>query len=566
MIKNNIIILLYMSTLVHENTDLTISDQRIIDFYNKNKQINFQKVNLLYIDLLENVINTSMDTPSIVNQIMVTLGTHNRDLGNILNVVNNSSENHKNELLNIKNIYSLTTQNIKNDIDGLKNVITNLSSFITNKLYETKDNYIKELKDTLKNTDSNSILNISSTVEKNNTLLIDKIMLILNDIIPKSHNKQYEDIISIFKNDMIASLDKIKNNNPDNAVDKISNLVDNKYNSLVFNIQDNMMKYISQSEDRLNNNISQIKDISNKNTIVQDQINNELSTYLSKYKTSASKGTFSENHLYNIIDKAFPSSELTNTSNFTGMGDMVLKRKNKIPILFENKDYTNNVKSDEVDKFIRDITKNEFNGIFISQHSGIIGKEHFQIDIHNKNILIYIHSCDYDIDKINLAINTIDTLSDKLIDNNSDNSSISNDMIKNINIDYQTFLTNRENLLNGFKDNYKKTLEIFNHLKLPSIEKYLSNHFADMKKNKLLCTHCKIYESDNRRSMARHTNTCKKNKNYDQLLETIEPTDSTEYIENNTTQSPITQSPTTQSHTTQAIPHKTKSKKNKTLL
>ena len=48
---------------------------------------------------------------------MVTLGTQNRELGNILNVVNNSSENHKNELLNIKNIYSLTTQNIKNDID-----------------------------------------------------------------------------------------------------------------------------------------------------------------------------------------------------------------------------------------------------------------------------------------------------------------------------------------------------------------------------------------------------------------------------------------------------------------
>jgi hypothetical protein len=395
-----------MSTTVHTQNakiDLTVSNQRIIDFYNKNTQIDFQKVNLLYIDLFENIINTTIDTPSIVNQIMVTLGTQNRDLGNLLSVVNSSSEIHKNELQNIKNMHSLTSQNIKNDIDGLKNIITNLSSVITNKLYETKDNYIKELKDTLRNTDSNSILTISSTVEKNNTLLIDKIMLILNDIIPKSHNKQYEDIISIFKNDMLVSLDRIKNNNPDNAVEKISTLVDNKYNSLVFNIQDHMMKYISQSEDRLNTNILQIKDISNKNTIVQDQINNELSTYLSKYKTSASKGSFSENHLYNIIDKAFPSSELINTSNFTGMGDMVLKRKNNIPILIENKDYTTNVKADEVDKFIRDINKNEYNGIFISQHSGIVGKEHFQIDIHNKNILIYIHSCDYDIDNLTFS-------------------------------------------------------------------------------------------------------------------------------------------------------------------
>jgi hypothetical protein len=193
------------------------------------------------------------------------------------------------------------------------------------------------------------------------------------------------------------------------------------------------------------------------------------------------------------------------------MGDMILKRKDYTPILFENKDYSINVKKDEVDKFIRDISKNEYNGIFISQHSGIVGKNNFQIDIHDKHILIYIHSCDYDIDKINLAINTIDTLTDKLIDINSDNSCISNDMIKMINNEYQTFLTNRETILHNFKDNYKKTLEIFTHLKLPSIEKYLSNHFADTKKNKLLCPHCNKYETDNRKSMARHAHTCKKN-------------------------------------------------------
>ena len=500
-----------MSQVITSSGNIILSDQRIIDFYNKNKQIDVNKINLLYIDLLENIINTSIDTPSIVNQIMVSLGAQNRDLTNILSVITTSSEIHKNELSNIKSIYSLTTDNIKNDIDGLKNVISNLSSFITTKLYETKDTYIKELKDTLKDTQSGSQLNIGLTVEKNNVLLIDKIMLILNDVIPKSHNKQYEDIIRIFKDDMMVSLERIKSNNPENAIDKIATLVDTKYNALLFNIQDTMMKYISQSEDRLNNNIIQVKDISTKNTIIQDKINDELSIYLSKYKTSASKGAFSENHLYHIINKAYPSSELTNSSSFTGMGDMILKRKDYTPILFENKDYSINVKKDEVDKFIRDISKNEYNGIFISQHSGIVGKDNFQIDIHDKHILIYIHSCDYDIDKINLAINTIDTLTEKLIDINSDNSCISNDMIKMINNEYQTFLTNRETILHNFKDNYKKTLEIFTHLKLPSIEKYLSNHFADTKKNKLLCPHCNKYETDNRKSMARHAHTCKKN-------------------------------------------------------
>lgn len=500
--------------------NIIVTNTRIIDFYYKNNHIDFEKINLLYIDLLENIINTSIDSPSIVNQIMLSLNTQNKDLNNILSVINHSTENHKNELSNFKNIYSLSTDNIKTEIDSLKSIVSNLTTFITNKLYETKDNYIKELKDSLKNIDSNSIIHINSTIEKNNLLLVDKIMYILNDVIPKSHNKQYEDIIQVFKHDIFSTLDKIKN--PDYTIDKISSIVDSKYNNLIFNIQDNMNKYITLSEDRLTTNITQVKDISHKNSVIQDKINDELSSYLSKYKTSASKGAFSENLLFNIIEKAFPSAELTNTSGFTSMGDMVLKRKNCIPILFENKDYSINVKKDEVDKFIKDVNKNEYNGIFISQHSGIVGREHFQIDIHNKNILIYIHSCDYDIDKINLAINTIDTLSDKLIDLDTDNQSISLDMIKHINQDYQSFINHRDITINHLKDNHKKTLELFSHLKLPSLEKYLSLHFADNKKNKLLCNSCNKYETDNLRSMARHMHSCKKNIIPDNITESSE--------------------------------------------
>ena len=498
---------------------LIIKNQRIVDFYNKNKQLDFEKINLLYIDILENIINTSIDSQSSVKLILQSLGTHKTDLGNILSLINSTSESCKNELTNMKQTYLLTTENIKNDVDGLKSMINNLSSVITAKLYETKDNYIKELKDSLKNTDTLSILNIGTTIEKTNVQLVDKLMLILNDVIPKSQNKHYEDIIKIFKDDIISSLDKVKSQNPESIIEKISSIVDMKYNNLVINIQEHIMKSVSLSEDRINNNISHVKDISNKNSIVQDKINEELNAYLNKYKVSASKGSLSENNLYNIIDNEFPSGELINTSNFTGMGDMILKRINLKPILFENKDYSNNVKKDEVDKFIRDISKNEHHGIFISQHSGIVGKEHFQIDIHNKNILIYIHNCNYDHDKIKLAVNTIDTLSIKLMNIDSDNTTIPKEVIKQINIDYQTFLRHKESILSTTKEYYKKTLDLLTQIKLPSLEKYLSNHFADSKINKVLCTLCNKFETDNLRSLARHKQSCKKIITTDQINE-----------------------------------------------
>ena len=73
------------------------------------------------------------------------------------------------------------------------------------------------------------------------------------------------------------------------------------------------------------------------------------------------------------------------------------------------------------------------------------------------------------------------------------------DIIKNINYDYQTFLTNRESALHIIKDNYKKTLDLFTQFKLPSLEKYLSTHFADTKKNLIVCSYCKKYETGNLR-------------------------------------------------------------------
>ena len=109
---------------------LIIKNQRVIEFYNKNKQLDFEKINLLYIDILENIINTSIDSQSSVKLILQSLGTQKTELGNILSLINSTSESCKNELMNMKHTYSLTTENIKNDVEGLKSMIVNLKIII----------------------------------------------------------------------------------------------------------------------------------------------------------------------------------------------------------------------------------------------------------------------------------------------------------------------------------------------------------------------------------------------------------------------------------------------------
>ena len=328
----------------------------------------------------------------------------------------------------------------------------------------------------------------------------------MNDIIPKSHNKFYDEIIFNFKND-ISSIVKLHDNNL--SPDLVSSIIENKYNSFANNIQTYINNYISQSENRINTNLDNIKDLSCKNNIIQEKINNDISTYFNKYKVSSVKGLHSENKLYDILMHGFPSDEIINTSNITSSGDFFIKRFNKPTILVENKDYSVSVKKDEVDKFIRDVTKNKCHGIFLSQNSGIVNKQPFQIDIHDNHILIYIHYVDYDINKIKLAINTIDILFTNLNNLQNELTNIPTSVLKNINIDYNQFLLNRDKLVANLKDYFKKTMETYNDIDLPQLNILLSNHFANNKKNLILCDICKTFNGKNLKSIARHKKACK---------------------------------------------------------
>lgn len=493
--------------------ELVIKNEKIINFYNKNKQLDFEKINLLYVELFENVMSASFDNPSIVNHIMMSINNQNNELNNVMSLLKSSSENYKSELQNLKDVNILSINNIKSEIDQIKTSISSLNNLLMSKLYETKEQYINEIKEILKNSENKSILSLSSTIEKQNNMLTEKIILNINDIIPKSQTKQCDDIVNLFKKDFLSSLNEIKENDPTSIIDKLSSTIENKYNLLFNSLHENMINNISQSELRLSSNLNQLKEISTKNSIIQESINEELIKYINKSKTISGKGSQSENILFNLLTKEYTSAEVIDTSGSVSKGDAIIKRKDKIPILIETKNYTSNVKKEEIDKFIRDVTNNDCSGVFLSQNSGIVGKDNFQIDIHNKNILIFIHCVNYDITKINLAINTIDVLYDKLIKINEKNINMPTDTLKEINTEYQTFIYQKEKMVNGLKEYYKKTFDQYCDLTLPSLEKFISGYYANVKKNLITCELCKTFETDNLRSMARHKQFCKKKEN-----------------------------------------------------
>jgi hypothetical protein len=341
-----------------------------------------------------------------------------------------------------------------------------------------------DLKDIYKTCDIENNNNINTLIEKQNDNLFNKInLLICNDITCE------------LKKDLNNSFEQLYKSNSKITFDDVQNIISDKYDRL-YNI--------------FNTNFLHLKEIGVKNTTINENTNTEIVKLLNRYNNSSSKGDIGEFQLNKLLLHSFPSAEIINTSNLTGKGDFMLERQNKDILLIETKEYTNNVKKSEIDKFIKDCTNNNCNGLFLSQTSGIVNKSNFQIDIHNNKILIYIHNMNYDKDKLLLGVNLIDMIYEKLNLFNGTTININSDELKNINNEFQQLIYIKNKMIIDLKDYYKKTFDNINKINMLELENILTKHFANLKKNNYICEICNTYEALSLKSLARHKTICKK--------------------------------------------------------
>lgn len=491
-----------------ENDDIIIKNDKIKLFFKENNKLNIEEVLLVTIDLLSTVLITGQE--QIENKMILLLKDNNLEINKLYNLLE------KNKLSN---------DNIKNEMEHIKTLLSNNNNNVITKLYEIKDNYINEIKSLLNHNDNDKSLNIINILDKENNNLLLKMNNILTETLSTYQIKHNNELLNILK---LELLEKIRTeNNPEIIInilnekynkilemiseqispDKTLLLIENKYN----NLYDNVINNIKEDIDKM-------KMYSELTTINQEKTNNDLLNYFGRNKKSTLIGQHGEDELYQVICELLPSSDIIKTGHETGKGDIVIHRENKESILIETKHYNSNVKREEIDKFLRDIENTNYNGIFLSQTSGIVNKSNYQIDIHNNNILIYVHNVDYDPNKINLAINLIDLLSDKIKKEDLKDFKISNETLKNINNEYNNLILTKDKMLNDLKDYYKKTMDNYNNLTLISLEKILSINYATYKKISFVCEYCKKFECDNLISLTRHKNACKKKYNNNNQL------------------------------------------------
>jgi hypothetical protein len=382
-----------------------------------------------------------------------------------------------------------------------------------------KKEYIEDVRQVINNSTLTTNEKLTSLMDKNNTHLIDKTTLILNDIIPKNQETLSSQIQSNIKN--LHSLitedtNRLAKNmsNDKSLTDFISNF-ETKYNSMMQTIQQPLYSFFTASENRITQNIDVLKETTSTSLVSQTKLQEELTEFLGKYNVSSNKGKYGEQNLCNILNTIYLNAEIRDTTGLKSSGDFIMERLDKPTILFENKDYKQNINKEEIGKFIIDVDNQNTHGIFLSQYSGISFKQNYQIDIHKGKILVYVQNCEYSIDKIRIAVDIIDNLSSKLEDLNQDEESnaISKELLDGINEEYQKYISQKESMVVLLRDFQKKMSAQIDDIKFPELDKYLSQKYAYVKSTCFTCDLCNNFSASSKQSLSAHKRGCaKKNK------------------------------------------------------
>jgi len=466
-------------------SNLEISNLRIIKFYETHPQINAEAINLIFIDLLEKLL-TNMDQTmnnTIRDEVLISL--------------------HENTtyVSELKESFRSLTETIKSSQ-------TDNYSKILNQFIEMKRDYIEDVKNIVQ---LNTFDKITPLLEKSNSNMVDKTTLILNDVIPKTQTQLYSQITETIKSFHKSITDESKNPSFGSMKDFINNF-EIKTSLMLQNIQQPIYNYISASEDRITNSINSLKDCNSNMQLSHQTIVSELGDIISEIRNKSPVTVPTTNQMSSVLTKLYNTAEISVQNPLGSPGVILMKRIRKTNILVQSKDSDENICLDDIQSFMNLVEEHNSNGIFVSQRSGIATKKNYQIEIHNNNVIVFIHNGEYSPSKIELAISIIDNLSTKLRQQQgktADDCAIPKDVLDTINNDYQLFISQKTAIIDVFKESQRKVLAQIDELRFPSLDKFLSTKYsAPIQKPGLKCDLCKSFSANNLKALAAHKRGC----------------------------------------------------------
>jgi hypothetical protein len=196
----------------------------------------------------------------------------------------------------------------------------------------------------------------------------------------------------------------------------------------------------------------------------------------------------------------------------TDLSISVLSRDEKPSICIQQLQIKDrNINTDEIGRFLQITKEKNVHGILVSQYTGITSKPNLYIDIYHNRVYVYVHSLEYSPEKLQSAIDIVDTISAKLTDfNNSveQKYTVPKEVLDEINREYQSFILQKETIMATMKDSYKKILTQIEDLRFVSLDKYLSTRYSYFKKQGYVCNLCNVFSVSTLKGLAAHKRGC----------------------------------------------------------
>jgi hypothetical protein len=485
-----------------ENFSLVCNNKKVWEFYKEHSNLDFEAMNVIFTDIMENLfqdMNSSIST-SLASQLLTSI------------------------------------QGLQNQVNGMQNISDHINTHLTNKLADFKRDYMEDVKLIIS---SNNAEKIAPLIKECNNTLLDKTFIMMNDVLPKNNdslNAKIQESIKGFHDAIAEDTDKLlKSTMNQTSIESFFSSMENKLAGAIGQSQQLVSSMLTASEQRLNSRITEIKtsteshiheikDLSTANQSSNVVLQNNVNDLLKKMEGSSTKGKCSENILFSILESLFPSAQVDVVGEQKETGDIMLIRKNKPTILVENKNWSRNVVQEEVKKFIRDVEIQKCCGLFLSQNNGIANKENFEINVHEGNVLLYVHEVNNDAEKIRIAIDVIDnfkTKLDEMVSNNGDGFTVEKEILDEINREYQNFALQKLSQIKNIKEFSQKLIKQIEETQFPILENYLSTRYA-FSSSKYVCEYCQ-YVAKNQSAMSAHKRGCKNKINDSSTVENIEP-------------------------------------------
>jgi hypothetical protein len=466
---------------------ISVKNKDVWEFYDRNKHLNFEDMNIMLIRILQQLMEST--NPSLNTNIATQLIENFKTL--------------QNQVSGVTEMFS-KSQSDMNTIFSLK-------------FMEFKKEYLEDMKMIISHNTSDKIAPI---IREYNDSLLDKTRILLNDVLPKNQQSLSRDIENSIQS-LHSSINQDTNTLMKSTINKetLGNFIttiEEKFSMAILNSQTLLNTIITSSENRIESRLGEIKDISKSNNSSQTLLQTNIGELLKKMENSSSKGKISENILYNILLSLYPTAQIDFVGTTKETGDIMLMRKDKPTILFENKNYDKNVLQDEVKKFLRDVEHQNCSGIMLAQHYGITNKENFEIEINNTNVLVYLHKVEYDADKIKAAVDIVDHFKSTLEDNTAETGdvlTIDKEVLDDINKEYQHFIANKLAHIKTIKDCQQKLIAQVEEFKIPNLENYLSKLYATSSSKNDVCEYCN-YVAKNSRALVAHYRGCSQKKQF----------------------------------------------------